>query len=92
MDIHSLNCMISGSQLEMNMDSFEMYWGAESLQMVPELLEVASLLWLRYNGVNKVDQYLQSQRQPPMLPNAYINRPGLAAIQQSGDNVNLASR
>lgn len=35
----------------------ERYWGAESLQMVPELLEVASLLWLRYNGVNKVDQY-----------------------------------
>lgn len=47
MDIHGLNCMISGSQLEMNMDSFERYWGAESLQMVPELLEVASLLWLR---------------------------------------------
>ena len=55
-------------------------------------MEVASLLWLRYNGVNKVDQYLQSQRQPPMLSIAYINRPGLAAIQQSGDNVNLASR
>lgn len=68
MDIHGLNCMISGSQLEMNMDSFERYWGAESLQMVPELLEVASLLWLRYNGVNKVDQYLQSQSSHPCFP------------------------
>lgn len=34
---------------------------------------------------------LTSTRQPPMLPNAYINRPGLAAIQQLGDNANLAS-